>query len=176
MNTATGPRGSLLLELRSGFDASFAAPPPVRETPESVLQIRVGGERFAVRPEHTGGLAKVRKVVPMPGRLPELMGLVALRGAILPVFDLAALLGIAPDATPPEWMILAAGDTAAALAFHAFEGQGAPEWLGEHADADGKSVQLVRTGTVICALLDLPRLFASVQSRAGTSKSIKEKK
>jgi chemotaxis signal transduction protein len=56
----------------------------------------------------------------VPGPLPELLGIVGLRGAIVPVYDLRLLLGHTP-AGPPRWLVLAAGGQVA-LAFDHLEG------------------------------------------------------
>ena len=94
-----------LAQLRAAFDETFAVPPRSREELESVIQIRVGSEVFAIRTGHIGGLMKSRKIVPLPSRIPELLGVSALRGSLIPVFDLAALLGIPAGASRPSWLV-----------------------------------------------------------------------
>src|ERR1019366_4473035 len=112
-----------LAALRSAFDGTFVAPPRSRQERYPVIQIRLGGEVFAVRAAHIAGLVKSRKIVPLPSRIPELLGVSALRGSLIPVYDLAALLGIPPAVSGPSWLMLAPGETPIGLAFDGFEGR-----------------------------------------------------
>ena len=142
------------------------------------MQIRVGREHYTVRPAHTGGLAKIRKIVPMPSRIPEMLGLTAFRGVILPVFDLAGLLGIPSDVGAPEWLLLSAGDPSLGLAFQEFEGQEVRELPGGERRPEPREsgVELVRVGQAIRPVLDIPGLIESIRVRAGVSGNLKEKK
>jgi purine-binding chemotaxis protein CheW len=164
-----------LAQLRAAFDETFAVLPRSREELESVIQIRVGSEVFVIRSGHIGGLVKSRKIVPLPSRIPELLGVSALRGKLIPVFDLAALLGIPAGASRPSWLVLAPGDTPIGLAFDGFEGQQVPEWLGDEQSARQHVRQLVRIGSAVRAVLDIPGLAAAIRRRAGITDSAKEK-
>jgi chemotaxis signal transduction protein len=108
--------------LRRSFDRSFAeAPPAPIEPPEDFLSIKVAGEVYAVRLAEIAGLYTDRRTVPLPSPLPELLGIVSLRGTITPVYDLAALLGhAAGDAG--RWLLLTGGSDMIALAFPEFDG------------------------------------------------------
>jgi purine-binding chemotaxis protein CheW len=110
--------GATWRSLRDEFDAAFAAPPPAgRLDLVALLAIRVGTESMAVRVMEIAGLIATRKIVSIPSRRPELLGITGLRGAVLPVFSLARLLGI-PDAGPaPRWLALAGVEEPVALAF-----------------------------------------------------------
>ena len=109
-------------DLRADFDRSFAD--PVRRHDEEhveLLAIRAGGRPYALRLSQTSGLFPDRPVTPLPGPLAALLGVAGFSGAIVPVYDLAALLGHpAPDR--PRWLVLAAGAPALALAFHELDG------------------------------------------------------
>src|SRR5579864_6585948 len=97
--------------LRSAFDESFARPYAGREDPEPVIQLRVGSEVFAIRTRDIAGLVKSRKIVHSPSRIPELLGVAALWGSLIPVYDVAALLGIPAGVSGPSWLILVPGDS-----------------------------------------------------------------
>ena len=167
-----------LAQLRSAFDESFAAPAASREHHESVIQVRVGSEVFAIRTGHITGLVKSRKVVPLPSRIPELLGLAALRGSLIPVYDLAALLGIPPGVNGSSWLILVPGDTPIGLAFDGFEGQQVPEWLCDERSARSPEPvrQLVRMGSAVRAVLDIPGVAEAIRKRAGLAEPAKERK
>jgi chemotaxis signal transduction protein len=109
--------------LRSAFDAAFARPPPeARRDEVALLAIRAGGALVALRVLETAGLVPVRKIVPVPSRRRALLGVAGLRGAVIPVFGVARLLGDAAADEAPRWMVLAAqGAERIALAFSELE-------------------------------------------------------
>lgn len=97
-----------LTELRQSFDRGFAA--AVRPDPaagEAVLEIRIAGEHYLLRLAEVGGVFVDRKIVHMPSRSPEFLGLAGIRGMMTPVYDLALLLGH-PASEPSRWFVIAA--------------------------------------------------------------------
>ena len=109
--------------LRSAFDEIFAVPSGGGDDREPAIQIRVSNEILVIRTGQIAGLWKPRKIVPVPSRVPELLGVAALRGSLIPVYDLAALLGIPRGAGSPSWMVVVPGEPSIGLAFDGFEGQ-----------------------------------------------------
>jgi purine-binding chemotaxis protein CheW len=108
--------------LRQQFDGAFAEPARIdRANTADLLSINVGGLACALRLCEIGGLFVDRKVTRVPGGVAELRGIAAFRGALLPVYDLAALLG-RPAQVAPRWLVIAAA-LPVALAFDAFERQ-----------------------------------------------------
>ena len=107
--------------LRQAFDAGFAHA-PVGETraAHDLLALTVGGDAYVIAMTDIASLAVDRRLTPLPTAVPELIGLAGLRGAIVPVYDLALLLGYA---RPPSarWLAVAAG-APLALAFERFDG------------------------------------------------------
>ena len=100
-------RGASAEALRAAFDAAFARPARAPDVDTvALLAIRVGGAPMAVRVLETAGLMQVRPIVPVPGRRAELLGVSGVRGALVPVYSLARLLGRADD-DPPRWLVLA---------------------------------------------------------------------
>jgi len=69
----------------------------------------------------TAGLHPDRPVTPLPGPLPALLGLAGFAGTVVPVYDLAALLGH-PEGDRPRWLVLASGLPPLGLAFHELDG------------------------------------------------------
>jgi chemotaxis signal transduction protein len=108
--------------LRLAFDRGFAEPlRPGTDLSEALIAIRVGGERYAMRLGEIAGLFADKKVTPVPGGDASLIGIAGFRGAIVPVYGLAALLGQA-SAQRPRWLVIASA-APVALAFEAFEAQ-----------------------------------------------------
>jgi chemotaxis signal transduction protein len=108
-------------ELRRSFDRSFAErPSSVDPTRVDLLDVRVGGIAYALRTSEVAGLVAGREITPLPSHVAELLGLIHVRGSLLPAYDLAAVLGHGA-AKRPRWLALVAG-SAVALAFDGFEG------------------------------------------------------
>jgi purine-binding chemotaxis protein CheW len=108
---------------RLEFDRAFAEPPRVNEVATTdLLAIRAGNRSCAIRVSEIAGLHLDKKVTAMPGTDRPLCGVAAFRATILPVYDLAFLLGEPAITAPPRWL-LGANSAPLALAFHAFEGQ-----------------------------------------------------
>lgn len=94
--------------LREAFDAAFGARPSTAHRDEvALLRLRAGGEELALRVLETAGLVPLGRLTAVPARRPELLGLTGLRGGLLPVFDLARLLGLPAQAAAPRWLALA---------------------------------------------------------------------
>jgi chemotaxis signal transduction protein len=111
-------------ELRQAFDAAFAAPlRDGRSLAVALLAIRVGADPYALRVLEAGGLVQLRAIVPVPSRRTELLGVMGLRGAVVPVYSLARLLGHSAQPEEPRWAALCGGEERVALAFAAFEGR-----------------------------------------------------
>jgi len=108
-------------ELKRTFDQTFADPPPLDAGPTvDLLAIGVGGDPWAIRLSEIAGLWSDRRIAPLPGSMAELIGLMSLRGALVPVYDLRALLGY-PGGMLPRWFVMAEA-TPVALAFDRFDG------------------------------------------------------
>ena len=108
--------------LRGDFDRSFAEPLRHHDDEhDELLAIRAGGRPYVLRLCQTSGLHPDRPVTPLPGPLPALLGVAGFGGAIVPVYDLAALLGH-PVPDRPRWLVLATGQPPLALAFHHLDG------------------------------------------------------
>jgi chemotaxis signal transduction protein len=114
---STGTAGTL----RQAFDASFAAPVSSQsERHEDFLAIRVGAGRYALRLAEFGGLYVDLRIVSVPSPAAQLLGVVGIRGAMAPIYDLAALLGY-PPASGPRWIVLAKSPETVGFAFDAFD-------------------------------------------------------
>jgi chemotaxis signal transduction protein len=107
--------------LRRLFDESFAAPAASRpERLEDLLAIRVGSDPYALRLSEISGLHVGVKIVPVPTRAEELLGIVGIRGMMAPIYDLAPLLGYPPTINP-RWFIFARASQPVGFAFQTLE-------------------------------------------------------
>lgn len=171
--------GTRLASLRREFDHSFTE--PVRRHDEEhveLLAVRAGGRPYALRLAQTQGLHPDRPVTPLPGPLPALLGLAGFAGSVIPVYDLAALLGH-PVADRPRWMVLAVGVPPLGLAFHELDGhvRVAAEAIIADAspDARGGCVRGMAALDGGCRpLIDVPATRAVVHALAGHSPASEE--
>lgn len=166
--------------LRRSFDRSFAeAPRPPGEPPEDFLSIRVAGEVYAVRLAEVAGLYADRKTVPLPSPLPELLGIVSVRGTISPVYDLAALLGHAAGDTG-RWLLLTGRNEVIALGFSGFDGhfRSARSDVARQdgAQSPGRPVrEIVRAGDGVRPIVDLTSLVETLTQRVRPAAPPKER-
>jgi purine-binding chemotaxis protein CheW len=109
------------------------------------VRVRVGGEPYALPVTDVLEVAPLGEVTPLPGAPPAILGVRNLRGQILPVVDLASLLGLATGA-PPGRMVVTEGDgRRAGLAVEAIDE------VEELAGADEPAESPYLTGAVLSA-------------------------
>ncbi len=111
-------------ELKSSFDRTFQEALVERNQQlEHLLIVRIGTARFALKVGDLAGLARAQTVVPIPTTDPGLLGLAGLKGRMVAVYSLAALIGSPALSTEPErWFVLCRCEERIALAFTAAEG------------------------------------------------------
>jgi chemotaxis signal transduction protein len=153
---------------RHAFDQAFAAAPIATvDTFEDLLAVRVAGDPYALRAREITELVASRKVVPLPSRRPELLGVAGIRGSLVAVYSLAALLGYAADSRPTSWLALAGASKPIGLGFEEFEGflrvrsgdvypappeEGTTRHIGDIVRVANQSRRVVDTGSMLGAL------------------------
>lgn len=178
--TTSDARGTdRVTELRDAFDRSFAqAPSTEAAAVENLLAIRVGADPYVLRMTEVSGLFADKKITRLPSPVSELSGIAGFRGAVLPVYDLAVLLGY-PRATSPRWLVVIAV-TPVALAFDSFDGylnlrdaaivpEARPEERARHVGEVVQTVDLVRP------LISLASVLEWIRSRASGNGLAKER-
>lgn len=159
--------------LRQAFDQSFALPPAEtsREV-EDLLRIRVAGDPYAMRLGDIAGIVTRRKVVPLPGGSPDLLGSAGIRGGIVPVFALALLLGYGQVTEAPPWMVLCRSEDPIALAFPEFEGYARVSKSSIHLDDNlrpGRQhvKEIARIEAERRPVISIPLIVATIRNRTG---------
>ena len=119
----TRPAESTAERLRRAFDETFSVATSAADTDvQGLLCLGVRGEPYAVRLGEVTALLADQKIVPLPGSSPELLGLTGVRGAVVPVYDLGGLLGLARASQPPRFLVVAGELQSVGLSFERFDG------------------------------------------------------
>ena len=180
MTTEIATLSKSLADLRQEFDNTFAAAPRGRgEGRESLITLCTGGEALAVRTMHITGIAKRRRIMPVPTtRVPSLLGITAVRGTLLPVYDLAALLGLPAAAGEGSWLMLASRETPLGIIFDEFEGQVEIERTSLYESNSSGSCKHLRLmagiGAAHRAVIDVPGIMEEIRKTAGVMEPAKE--
>ena len=153
--------------LGRAFDESFSRAPVEAVAAVPLLAVRVGGDALAVRLRETRGFERLRVVTPLPTERAELLGLCGVRGQLVPVFDLAVLLG-APAADLARWLILCGDEDPIGLAVSDFEGHAAAVAGDFLAAREGRRhvTQQVRLLGTLRGLVDVPAVVQDVYMRS----------
>jgi chemotaxis signal transduction protein len=160
-------------ELRDAFDRGFAAAArPPEPAHGDFLGIRIGGEPFAIPFGDIASLHAGLRIVALPTRAPELLGVAAIRAAVVPIYDLGVALGAASAGTP-RWSVVVR-DGHAGLAFEGFDGHAQiPERSIAAATQRGHVRGHVLVGGQSRAIIDLGSVLTAIETRwrpRGTAK------
>ncbi|HEX3409495.1 MAG TPA: chemotaxis protein CheW [Candidatus Binataceae bacterium] len=163
-------------DLRSAFDRSFEAAPVERDHElVHLLVVRIGAARFALKVNDLAGLARAEKVVPIPSKDPTLLGLAGLKGRIVAVYSLAALIGNAELVKVAErWLVMCRSEDRLALSFTAAEGTvmvPTSELCPVAPGAPAFAVAALGTGAVQMWLLNVGAMVAAIVARTAAPAS-----
>jgi chemotaxis signal transduction protein len=154
-----------VLQLRDGFDRGFAvAPPPPVPEHSDFLCIRVGGEPSAIALGDVATLHADLRIIPLPSRAPELLGVAAIRAAVVPIYDLRVAFGVSGSGVP-RWTVVVAGSLAG-FGFDSYDG---------HARIADRSIAAAPPGGHVRgqftfdgqprSIVDLRSVLAAIESR-----------
>lgn len=170
MNDDARPLTDRLGELRASFDASFAAPAASeRAAAVRLLAIRIGGDPYLVRLDQIDALERARRLVTLPSSPAVLLGLMGIRGALVPVFSLSRLVGHDRAADEP-WVLFCGGGAPVGLAASGFEGYrelAAHDLVVNASDGRRYVTALAETEGVATGVIDVPRVLADIKGNAG---------
>jgi chemotaxis signal transduction protein len=159
-----------LERMRRAFDASFAEPAATeRPRTEQLVRIRAAQATVALRVGELTALQAGRRIVPVPGGPPELLGLAAAGGVALPAYDLASLLGLGRGQRSCRWLAVCGGADPIGLAFE--------ELLG-HLSAPASAFAPLREGASrphARELLQLPSGFLPVVDLASLLGALRQR-
>lgn len=108
--------------LKRAFDGTFAVPVAVDPPSLDYLRITVAGLDFALSLSEISRIEAMRSLSAVRSGQPALLGVSGWHGQALPVFSLAALLGLPAPIAPPGWLAVLAHGEAMGLAFEGIGG------------------------------------------------------
>lgn len=166
-----------LTTYREAFDYAFAKPADApRENLVDVLLFRLGSAAFAARLSQLNGLRTFNRVVPMPGSSPLLLGIIGVRGEIIPVFSLASLLGCSADGSG-HWLALCNGTEPVGLAFDEFLGlhrvRSADLYSEKASGGEQHAREMARCGSRVVPVIDIDSIIHQIRrsTNSGRRKS-----
>jgi chemotaxis signal transduction protein len=125
------------------------------------VRVRVGSESYAFAVEHVTEVAELGKLTPVPGAHGSALGVRNLRGEVLPVFDLAAVLEITGDSLPQCLLVTEHGSLRAGFAVDEVTDVGPLPPAAEETQSNLLAgAALDDTGLV--GVVDVARLFAAL--------------
>lgn len=155
-------------ELARAFDADFTRPASGLQASdaEDLLAIRIGDAGYALAHKELGGVFTDKPVTPLPGGVPGLLGISGFRGALVPVYDLTALLGVVRSEAV-RWLVTVAA-APVALGFAQFERlvRVPREAIAEQTGAKGHARRAVRIDNELRPILDLASIVEAIRSAA----------
>lgn len=173
MSTNDSDLARIAEELRADFDGAFARPYPSEAPPQlDILLIRSFNQRYALQLSEVAELLTGRRPVPVPSPRPDLLGLVGLRGVVLPVYDLSVQLGH-PPASEPRFIAQVRARAPFAVAFEHFERHLRVPATARVPSRDPSAAESfvrasVRLEQYPLPVIDLPAIFESVTRRRVT--------
>lgn len=176
MNSTEHKLLSKVAAMRRLFDESFASPEQLGSKPiEHMLAIKLGLDSFAVCISDISGLTVAKgMILSVPSIVPELIGITGIRGVLVPVFSLAALLGIGPGTLPCRWLLLCGErQTMIALAVDLVESYLKVPVDRIHAQGMGSSTRHIKEtieyGDIPRGVIDLAQLVEQIKARGAVS-------
>ena len=125
------------------------------------VRVRVGGESYAVAVENVIEVATLGDLSPVPGANGFVLGVQNLRGEVLPVFDLASVLGIARDSRPQCLLVTEHGSVRAGFAIDEVTDVGALPPVGEDTQSQLLAGAALDDSGLI-GVVDVERVFAAL--------------
>jgi purine-binding chemotaxis protein CheW len=125
------------------------------------VRIGIGNEHYALPVDRVLEVAELGDLAPVPGSPAEVMGVCNLRGQVLPVMDLARVLGL-PQGEPGRIVVAELAERRAGLAVDAVIDVGELPDASEQADSPFLTGAVLIDG-VLVGMLDADAVLSSVE-------------
>lgn len=129
------------------------------------VQVRVGAEMYALAVTHVLEIGEIGLLTVAPGSSRATLGVRNLRGDLLPVFDLAAVLGLPRSEAPKRMVVAERGGTRAGFAVDEVTD------VDELPEADQEVDSALLSGAALIdnalvGVIDVDRLFDALENAA----------
>jgi chemotaxis signal transduction protein len=157
-----------LHELQRHFGEAFARPQESSTAAtHQLLSIRTGENRVMLRLAEVAGIHPCPKLVALPSPRPGLLGVVGVRGRVLAVYSMAALLGTARSETQPRWLLLPRASDQMALGVDSIEAflnvPGSAMYPTSGAPEDALCPEIVQGSATTHPVLSISRAVAAIR-------------
>ncbi len=129
------------------------------------VQVRVGAELYALSVAHVLEVGQIGDLTVAPGASPATLGVRNLRGDLLPVFDLAAVLGLQRNEAPQRMLVVERGRTRAGFAVDEVTDVDELPEADQDVDSDLLSSAALIDGSLV-GVIDVDRLFDTLERAA----------
>jgi chemotaxis signal transduction protein len=129
------------------------------------VRVRVGVERYAIPVAHVLEIGEIGDLSAAPGTWDALLGLRNLRGEVLPVFDLAVVLGLPRSDAARRMVVAERAGTRAGFAVDEVTDVDAFRTDGQEADSALLSSAVLIDGSLV-GVVDVDRLFERLEATA----------
>jgi chemotaxis signal transduction protein len=129
------------------------------------VQVRVGAELYALPVAHVLEVGEIGALTAAPGASRATLGVRNLRGDILPVFDLAAVLGLPPSDAPQRLLVAERGGARAGFAVDEVTDVDELPEAAQEVDSDLLSSAALIEGSLV-GVIDIDRLFDALEQAA----------
>lgn len=126
------------------------------------VRLLVGAEHYAIPVGHVREITGLGDIADVPGSRPEMLGVRNLRGQVLPVVDLAFLLGIPGSAPPSRLLVAESAGCQAGLAIGEVRAVGDLADPAEETESDLLAGATLAEGVLI-GIIDVPRVFDTLR-------------
>jgi purine-binding chemotaxis protein CheW len=130
------------------------------------VRLKVAAETYAVPVGHVLAIVGPGDLTPVPGALPEILGVRKLRGQIVPVIDLALVLGLTADEPRRQLLLAEAEGVKAGFTIDEVTSVGELDGPLDGAESDFLVGVMVRDGEPL-GVIDIPQILRSLR-RAGS--------
>jgi purine-binding chemotaxis protein CheW len=129
------------------------------------VRVRVGAEAYALPVEHVVEVSELGNVTPMPGTSAATLGVCNLRGEVIPVYDLARVMGLPRETLAARLLVAEDRGERVGLAIDDVTDVG--QLPSELQDADaGLLVGASLADGLLVGVIDVERLFAALDREA----------
>jgi chemotaxis signal transduction protein len=129
------------------------------------VQVRIGSELYALPVSHVLEVGEMRALTAAPGASRATLGVCNLRGELLPVFDLGAVLGLPLSATPQRMLVAERRGTRAGFAIDEVTDVDELPEADQEAESELLSSAALVEGSLV-GVIDIDRLFETLEKTA----------